>query len=162
MNTIFKTDIGRKRIYNSAFVEKGRKDVVKWDIFNIKNAEQIKIVFESYYSQWRQGVWLCTDTKIIINEISCKSVELWINTAPKEVACQCFTSDGMLSVYNIWDRNNGKESQTWSSGMLVEELDNGRRYRCNDIGFDTNFDKIVFRIERTEKDRPERNHPGQS
>jgi hypothetical protein len=24
----------------------------------------------------------------------------------------------------------------------------GRRYRCNDIGFDTNFDKLVFRIQK--------------
>jgi hypothetical protein len=31
--------------------------------------------------------------------------------------------------------------------MLVEEIPNGKRFRCNDIGFATNFDKIVFRIE---------------
>jgi hypothetical protein len=32
--------------------------------------------------------------------------------------------------------------------MRVEELERARRYRCNDIGFDTAFDKLVFRIER--------------
>jgi hypothetical protein len=32
--------------------------------------------------------------------------------------------------------------------MLVDELPSGRRYRCNDFGFDTAFDKLVFRVER--------------
>jgi hypothetical protein len=149
MNTISQRDIGKKRIYNSAFAERGRDDVIKWDIFPVKNTELIKVVFESSSSPWRQGIWLRTDKGIFVNAVSCKSLELWFDTAPPEVVCQCFTSDGMLSVYNIWDRGNGRASQSWSSGMLVEELDNGRLYRCNDIGFDTNFDKIVFRIERT-------------
>jgi hypothetical protein len=35
-----------------------------------------------------------------------------------------------------------------SSGMLIEEMPSGRRYRCNGIGFDTHFDKLVFRIEK--------------
>ena len=152
MNTISKKDIGKKRIYNSAFAGTGRNDVVKWDIFPVENAEWIKVVFESYSSPWRQGVWLRTDDRIIVNGVSCKSVELWSDTAPQEVICQCFTSDGMLSVYNIWDRGNGRESQSWTSGMLVEQFRNGRRYRCNDIGFDTNFDKIVFRVERVSGD----------
>jgi len=148
MDTIYKKDIGKKRIYNSAFAEAGRNDVVKWDIFPVRDAEWVKVVFESYSSPWRQGVWLRTDEGIIVNGLACKSVELWADTAPREVICQCFTSDGMLSVYNIWDRGHGRESQSWTSGMLVEELNDNRRYRCNDIGFETNFDKIVFRIER--------------
>ena len=86
-----------------------------------------------------------------MNDVFAPSVTLWIDSAPPEVICQCTTADGLLSIYNIWDsgRGYGTESQRSSSGMLVEDLPNGRRYRCNDIGFETNFDKIVFRIETT-------------
>lgn len=143
-----KNAIGKIRIYNSAFQEKGREDVIKWDILPIVNGEEIRVTFESIASSWRQGLWLKTDKEIRVNEIKSKSVDLWQDTAPKEVHCECFTNDGNLSVYNIWDKGNGRESQSWTSGMLIEELPNGRRYRCNDIGFETNFDKIIFKIER--------------
>ena len=105
-------NLGTSRIYNKAFAERGREDVVMWD------------------------------------DQFAPSMDLWVDTAPPEVVAHCMTADGNLSVYNIWDsgRGRGRESQAHSSGMLVEDLPDGRRYRCNDIGFDTNFDKLVFRI----------------
>lgn len=143
-------EAGRIRIYNGAFEQRGRKDVVMWDILSVHNGEKIKVVFESASSPWRQGVWLQTDRGLIVNRTHCKSVELWIDTAPQEVILECLTDDGFLSVYNIWDsgRGYGAESQKLSSGMLVEEAPDSRRYRCNDIGFETDFDRLVFRIER--------------
>ena len=36
----------------------------------------------------------------------------------------------------------------YHSGMLVEEKDGKRTYRCNDYGVETNFDKLVFTIEK--------------
>ena len=94
-------------------------------------------------------MWLRTDRGLLVNDQFGPSVELWVDTAPPEVVAHCMTGDGNLSVYNIWDsgRGRGRESQGHSSGMLVEDLPDGRRYRCNDIGFDTNFDKLVFRIQ---------------
>ncbi len=144
-------ELGKKRIYNSAFKERGCADVVKWDVFPIRDGERIKVAFESASSAWRQGVWLKTDKGILVNGLRCQSAELWKDKAPAEVICECLTSDGFLSIYNIWDRGNGRESQAWSSGMLIESCQRGRRYRCNDIGFDTHFDKMVFRIERVSK-----------
>jgi len=145
-----KSAIGRVRIYNSAFKERGREGVVMWDVLPIQDGERIKVIFESASSPWQQGVWLQTDKGLEVDGLHCASVELWMNTAPQEVICECFTDDGFLSVYNIWDsgRGYGTESQAWSSGMLIEESLNGRRYHCNDIGFETSFDKLVFRIER--------------
>jgi hypothetical protein len=32
--------------------------------------------------------------------------------------------------------------------MRVTELPTGWRFGCNDIGFETAFDKLIFRIER--------------
>jgi hypothetical protein len=39
--------------------------------------------------------------------------------------------------------------------MLIEPIANGMRYRCNDIGYDPKFDKLIFRVERTHLDTPE-------
>jgi hypothetical protein len=138
--------MGKTRIYNSAFKEAGRDDVVKWDILHVQDGSRVMVIFESSSSPWRQGVWLKTDEGLLINGIVCKSVELWIDSAPNEVIIECRTSDGALSVYNIWDRGKGRESQAWTSGMLVDELDKGRRYHCNDIGLETGFDKLIFQI----------------
>jgi hypothetical protein len=149
-----KTPVVQERIYNTAFKSKGRDDVVKWDVVKIKNEERVKIIFESVSSKWRQGVWLKTDKGIVVNGIHCVSVDLWVDTAPNEVECECFTKDGFLSLYNIWDSGRGykRESLAFSSGMLIDELPNGRRYHCNDIGFETEFDKLVFRLEKTSFD----------
>jgi hypothetical protein len=107
----------------------------------------LTLTFESKDSPWRQGVWLKTDAFLVVNQQQCPSVQLWQDAAPNEVLIECHTQNGWLHVYNIWDRGRGSESQSWTSGMLVEDLLNGRRYRCNDIGFETDFTELVFRIE---------------
>lgn len=138
----------KKRAYNPAFAERGREDVVMIDVLTIRDGEHLKLVFEKTNSKWSQGVWMLTDRGLLVNDRLCPSVNIWQEGAPQEVLIQCHTEDGILSLYNIWDKGQGKQSQSYSSGMLVEELPNGRRYYCNDIGFETSFDKLVFRIER--------------
>ncbi len=145
-----KIDLPKERVINSAFKEKGRENVVKIEIFSINDGEVLKLTFESINSPWRQGVWMKTDEHLLVDKQQCPSIELWNDTAPKEVMIKCHTKSGRLHLYNIWDsgRGMGIESQSWSSGMIVEEIENGRRYCCNDIGFQRSFDKLVFRIER--------------
>jgi hypothetical protein len=136
-----------KRTHNTAF--KNRDDVVLVDVFPVKDGEHITLVFESTNSPWRQGVWLTCDRGVEINNQVLKSALLWKDTAPREVDIKCLTSNGLLAAYNVWDRGDGRDSLSHSSGMLVEELPAGRRYKCNDIGFRTDFDKIIFRIEHS-------------
>jgi len=75
-----------------------------------------------------------------------------MDTAPPAVEIACLETDGLIRIYNIWQsgRRPGVESQSQTSGMLVDLLPDGsRRYRCNDIGFDPDFSKLVFRISIT-------------
>ena len=142
---------GQHRLYNKEYAARGIRDVIWWDVFPVVDGEVITVTFEAVNSERRQGVWLRTDRGLEINGQHCGSADLWYDTAPREVLCTCHTSDGHLSIYNITTLANGHRiSQAASSGMLVEELPCGRRYRCNDIGFDTAFDKLVFRVERVE------------
>jgi hypothetical protein len=137
---------------NQEFAEHGRTDVIRWDVFSISDGEVLRLRFDSVNSDWRQGVWLRTDRSIIVGSQDYEQVVLWQDTAPPVVELTCSSKDGLLDVYNVWCSgrpHTRMESHSASSGMLIEELPNGRRYQCNDIGFETQFDKLVFRLERT-------------
>jgi hypothetical protein len=134
-------------IINQAFCEKGIPDVVKFDVVEIQNEQVVKLVFISRNSIWRQGVWLKTDDGIVVNNQIVPSAQIWMDSAPKEIVMQCRTRNKKLYLYNIWDKGSGAESQSWSSGMLIQLISSTRNYGCNDIGFDTQFDKLVFRLE---------------
>ena len=138
--------IGKEKITNKAF--EGRNDVIKWDVQKICNGQNIKVTFVSKNSPKKQGIRLATDKGIEVNGQIFQSIQLWDDTAPKEVCCKCYTEDGCLSIYNMWDKGKGPESQSHSSGMLITETDNIITYKCNDIGFETNFDKLIFTIEK--------------
>lgn len=133
-------------IVNKAFLERGDASVVKWDVIPIADGQAIEIVFESKSSAWREGVWLGTDSGIEVNNQIAPSIDLWYDTAPKRVVVTCRTKDGRLHLYNIWDRGQGRNSQALTSGMRVEVAGSHRRYFCNDVGFDTMFNKLVFSV----------------
>ena len=138
-----------QRIMSKAFLERGRTDVVKWELLPIPRTCRHNLVFENWTKTHKHGVWLRTDGELIVNGTSSPSMNLWADETRQTVDIDVPTSSGLLHLYNIWDFGQRSESQSWSSGMLVEELPDGRRYRCNDIGFETEFDSLVFRIEIT-------------
>jgi hypothetical protein len=136
------------RILSKAFTERGVEGIVKWEVLQVTDGETTRIVFEATNSPWRQGLWLKCDRGIEIDGEIYGSVSLWSDSAPVRTVFRCRTGDGKLHLYNIWDDGNGRRSQSHTSGMRVEALEDGWRYRCNDIGFDAAFDKLIFRIQR--------------
>ena len=61
------------------------------------------------------------------------------------------TQDGLLRLNNIWDVGDWRKRRSGSatSGMVKEAGDDGATvYRCNDIGLQPRFDKLVFAIRR--------------
>lgn len=142
-------EVGRKTIYNNSF--EGRKDIILWHVLDIKPDQLIKINFISKNSKNRQGIRLAIDVGegyIEINGQRNKGFELWEDTAPKEFTARCVTKEGLISVYNIWDKGKGRQSQILTSGMILETNGNKYTYHCNDFGFDTNFDKLIFSVEK--------------
>lgn len=136
------------RILSKAFAGRGVEDIVKWDVVDVADGERMRLVFEAAQSPWRQGVWLKCDRGLEVDGGHHAGLDLWSDNSPAEIICTCRTSDGKLHLYNIWDAGQGRQSQAYTSGMRVEVLENGWRYRCNDIGFDTAFDRLVFMLER--------------
>lgn len=137
-----------ERIMSKGFNDKGREDVIKWEVQSIADGQEVKIIFLSKNSPYRQGIWFKTDKRIEVMGQNFSSIELWEDTAQNELVLKCLTSNGVLSFYNIWDKGEGKKSQLYSSGMVCEHQDNKVIYNCNDIGFETSFDKLVFSIEK--------------
>jgi hypothetical protein len=146
---LMKIQVGIRRLYNPNFSD--RKDVVLWDVLNVEDGQKIKINFIKNNTNYRQGIRIAVDVgkgELEIFGIKSREMELWEDTAPEEVICSCSAKSGKISIYNIWDDQGFSESQCDSSGMILEEKENKVIYHCNDYGFETNFEKFVFAIER--------------
>ena len=142
---------GEKRLYNDEF--EGMDNVVLWDVLKIDKNQKIKVKFISKNSEESQGIRLAIDAGegyIEVDGDRAKGISLWEDYAPEEVICECVSEEGLLSVYNIWEREEDgmEDSQCDSSGMIVEEKNGVLIYRCNDYGFEADFDKLVFSIEK--------------
>lgn len=120
--------IGTTRIYNNLFDI--TEQVIQWEILDIKNEQEISIEFISTNSKYRQGIRLGVDIGegyIEVNGIKSKGVQLWEDNCPQKIKIKCKSSEGKISVYNIFDmgvERGGIKSQMDSCGMLVEEQEN--------------------------------------
>ena len=136
-------------LYSQGYCDKGLTDVISWDVLRVVDGEILRIKFLRSNSESRQGIWLKTDNGLTINGVHCPSAVLWKDTSPPEFLVTSHTNNGLLHLYNVWDSGRGIQSQSHTSGMRVNEVGGNRTYACNDIGFDSAFDKLVFAIERT-------------
>ena len=76
---------------------------------------------------------------------------LWLDEPFSPVEVVCHTRDGHIHVNNVWNDGNlwhGIHARRYGAGMVLEEIENGFRYHCNDGYPDEDFDDIVFRVER--------------
>ncbi len=150
-----KFEIGKERIYNPYWKSQGLEDIVLWDVVPVRNHQKFALTFEAVNTERQQGVWLRTDKGIIINERLCPSVVLWSHSAPRDVIGECLTDDGHLNLYNVWseaNENEVKRSQGHTSGMRVEPIADGWRYRCLDRGFEPEFDKLIVALRLQDPD----------
>lgn len=139
-----------KPVTNASVAGPLGEEVLLLDVIPIEVGSEVVLTFEQVDSPWRQGVWLATDDELEVNGARSSPLVVWQDTAPPTVRVRVGKSDGMLRYYNLWDSGRGMgehESQSATSGMLRERgPDGSRRYRCNDIGYESQFDKLVFSL----------------
>lgn len=141
-------NIGKERIYSKEFGD--RNDIVTWDVMKIRQGQDLILKFISTNSKYRQGVRIAIDTGdgyIEVNGYKLKEIYLWEDTAPKNVKMKCFSKEELMSIYNVWDTGRGSRSFSYKCGMIIEKNSKKIKYKCNDFGDYTNFDKLVFEIE---------------
>jgi len=137
------------RTLNDELSEALGRDVVKIEALPIAAGQSAHLVLERSNSPWRQGVRFVTEGVLRVAGIEAPQLDIWTDTAPPAVDIECVGTDGLLRFYNIWQsgRRPGVESRSATSGMLIEVFGDGwRRYLCNDIGVEPDFEKLVFRI----------------
>jgi hypothetical protein len=139
---LFRKSNGQPVFYNGMTIQ-------LFDDLKVADGQELKVIFESVNSDWRQGVALRTDKNFEINEqITKRSVVIWQDTAPREVTLKVRTKNGECSVKNAWDRGDGVMRYGNNGGaMIVEETASGRLYKCNDGRPDDDFDDLIFRVE---------------
>jgi len=138
------------------------------------DGEQFKLTLEAAKSDMLRGVHLATDLFLVLNgSRRGRQVALFFGEEEPveyearwkgdggdsvfggkgtEYIVECHSKEGMLWLWNVCAYYSqgvrlirGKEM---FCGMLVEEVPNGYRYRCNDIQSDDDYDDVIFRIER--------------
>jgi len=136
------------------------KTLCLMDRIPISKTQSVRVVIEEINSNTRQGLVLdIFRGNIIYNGVEYKRkskngicIDFWAD----EATFQTLTfknTNRVLNVWNFWEQEtcigSGKMKNAWTYGaaMIVEELPNGRRYRCNDWEPDEDFDDLIFRIE---------------
>lgn len=161
-STLFIESKGKPIQYNG-------KSLVMSDQFPVKEGDTLIIRIEKSNSDCRQGLSVDITGHCELNGETIKkgkgvNMLFWSDTAPDPVILKVFTKRGFIWVENIWEKINryvvagpdnkpvtkqstSVESRYYGAAMIVEEIEHGRRYRCNDWHPDENFDDIVFTIQ---------------
>ena len=156
-------------------IEYEGKRLVLGDFFPVMSATRLRLVIESCRSTFRQGValdlahrgpdgrWRRGATTEGDGELMVagkkyngrKGIFLWQDDAQESFEFQVHGRPEAVDVFNVWEVKDHRghpymDSRHNGAAMIVEEIPNGRRYRCNDGEPDEDFDDIVFRLERVE------------
>jgi hypothetical protein len=120
--------------------------VILIDAISVSTGEGIVLEFEEVNSEWRQGVWLGIDGMMEVAGQKSPTMQIWEHNSPRSIEIKIIEARGPLHIYNIWDRGRGISSQANTSGMIVEEIQNVRRYRCQSISIEPHFRDMTFVI----------------
>jgi hypothetical protein len=131
-------------------VEYEGKSLILGDHISIVKGDLFQIKFEKFNSEWKQGIILHLKGIILVNNQKAKNgCVFWQDTAPETLKFSVYSTKSDLLVYNIWDTGNGViDFGHGGAAMYYEEIENGRRYFCNDGHPDENFDDIVFTLQK--------------
>ena len=134
---------------NGECVEYKGRTIQMFDRLVIADGQKFRLVVESVNSDWRQGIHMTVDEYFEVNsQITERSLVLWQDTAPPEIILRVKTKKCECVIKNFWDVGDGV-IHSWHNGgaMIVDKMENGFRYRCNDGKNDDDFDDLVFRLE---------------
>jgi len=138
--------------------------ILRVDKFPVSNGDILIASIEQTNSNYRQGFIIdvtgyCELDGEIVKKGKCVRMMFWQNTMPKQFKLKVFTKQDFVYVYNIWEETSfylaggiiRRESIDYfvnGAAMIVEEIENGKRYRCNDGEPDEDFNDIIFTVQK--------------
>lgn len=72
------------------------------------------------------------------------------SSLPFQFEVECRSDRGWLSFYNMAEYQGRQEWWHGGSCMWAEDIPGGRRYHCNDLELDDDFNDIVFTVSWTD------------
>ena len=142
-------------------IEYEGKILKRIDKFPVSYGDTLIISIEKTNSETIQGVSIditgsCELNGKLWEQGKGVNMIFWENATvydPKHIELKVFTKESFVWVKNVWEHTNDMGRKSVDSGrygaaMIVEEIENGRHYLCNDWHPDENFDDIVFTIKR--------------
>ncbi|MDB2614404.1 hypothetical protein N9Y92_04545 [Chlamydiales bacterium] len=145
------------------------KGMTVWvnDKFPVNNGDTLLLSIKSTKSDCKQGFSIDIRGHCELNGNTRKAGKgvkmlFWEDTMPKEVELKVFTKKGFVFVDNMWEQvnkylmNDENNNPIWKenvsveysrgAAMLIDPIEGGRRYRCNDGEPDEDFDDIIFTV----------------
>jgi len=122
-----------------------------YDYFKIPyKRTKLKLKFIKTNSEWKQGISIAFRKKGFFyfkKQKIKKGIHLWEHTAPNEVVFEVETKEKEILIYNVWE-DEDKFVQTGHNGaaLFFEQIENGKRYYCNDGHPDDDFDELIFEL----------------
>ena len=142
--------------------------------FPVMDGDVLEIFIEKTNSDCRQGLCIDIAGSCEIDGKECnagKGIRMlfWEDTSPNQIKLKVHTKKDFVWVENIWEKvgvqitaspsgetitkeSKHVESRYYGSAMIVEPIEGGFRYRCNDWRPDENFDDIVFTVQKLKAD----------
>ena len=134
----------------------GRK-IVMLDRYPARLGQRLLVTIESTDSPWPQGVGISEGVRVFGERD--KAVVVWEyssidpdrreeerSSLPWSFEVECRNKQGFLSFYNMTEFKGRHEWWTRGHALFVEELENGRRYNCNDFAPDDDFNDLIFTV----------------
>jgi hypothetical protein len=143
----FRATLGKPILYKGYVLS-------RMDEFPVSHGETLQLEIESTESDWKQGVALFANGGLSVDgeRISPNKdgVIIWQEEITGPVPVKIMEAAKSLRVTNAWQDQQGHTLSCYhGAAMRIQELDDGRRYWCNDGHPDDNFTDIVFTIRRS-------------
>jgi len=142
-------ELFQKANFNS--IEYNGKVIRIADVLPVTEIQQYELVFEETNSNWEQGIFVHSKKAhfLINNGIErINAFHLWHSENPTinkfKILKEGITE---LKIWNIWRIDKGPMVYGSNGGAVYfEEIENGKKYFCNDGYPDDDFNDLIFTI----------------
>jgi hypothetical protein len=161
MTYIEKYDFGSQFIKSKEQpIEYDGKQIVMIDRVPAKLNEEFVVTIESTNSLHPQGVGISEGVEVFGEKNKRAVVFEYVSLPPDErkankskfpfsFKVKCRNKKGFITFYNMCLFQGRQEWWHGGAGMIVEDIENGKRYYCNDFELNDDFDDIIFTVTRS-------------
>lgn len=133
------------------------KTLIMMDQIEAEYGDRFEVVIESTLSKHPQGVAISEGVEVFGKQVERAIIWEYLSVPPEnrlhtrsrlpfkfEVICR--NRSGSLFFYNMTEIDGERSWWLGGSCMLPRDIENGKRYFCNDVALDDDFDDMIFTV----------------